>query len=138
MGRFLGIDYGEKRVGIAVTDLSKIISSSLTTIPTDEAMKFLKDYCTKEPVEIFVIGDPKTLRNEDNKLTPKVNAFILLLQKEFPLIPVHKVDERFTSKMASSIIFNSGIGKMKRQNKELIDKVSAAIILQTFLDTYPK
>ncbi len=138
MGRLLGIDYGEKRVGIAVTDLSKIISSSLTTVPTHEALKFLKEYCGKEPVEVFVIGDPKTLRNEDNKLTPKVNAFILQLQKEFPLIPVHKVDERFTSKMATAIILNSGIGKMKRQNKNLVDKVSAAIILQTFLDTYPK
>ena len=138
MGRLLGIDYGEKRVGIAVTDLSKIICSSLTTVPTHEALKFLKDYCSTEPVEIFVIGDPKTLRNEDNKLSPKVNAFILLLQKEFPLIPVHKIDERFTSKMASAIILSSGIGKMKRQNKDLVDKVSAAIILQTFLDTYPK
>ncbi len=138
MGRLLGIDYGEKRVGIAVTDLSKIISSSLTTVATHEAMKFLKDYCSKEPIEVFVIGDPKTLRNEANALTPKVNAFIELLQKEFPLIPVHKVDERFTSKMASALILQSGIGKMKRRNKELVDKVSAAIILQTFLDTYPK
>lgn len=138
MGRLLGIDYGEKRVGIAVTDLSKIISSSLTTVPTHEALNFLKDYCSKEPVEVFVIGDPKTLRNEDNKLSQKVNAFILLLQKEFPLIPIHKIDERFTSKMASAIILNSGIGKMKRQNKDLVDKVSAAIILQTFLDTYTK
>ena len=138
MGRLLGIDYGEKRVGIAVTDLSKIISSSLTTIATHDTLKFLKDYCAKEPVEIFVIGDPKTLRNEDNKLTPKVNAFILLLQKEFPSIPVHKVDERFTSKMASALILQSGIGKMKRRDKSLVDKVSAAIILQTFLDTYPK
>lgn len=84
MGRLLGIDFGEKRVGIAVTDLSKIISSSLTTVPTHEALNFLKDYCSKEPVEVFVIGDPKTLRNEDNKLSPKVNAFILILQKEFP------------------------------------------------------
>ena len=138
MGRLLGIDYGEKRVGIAVTDLSKIISSSLTTVATTDALKFLKDYCAKEPVEVFVIGDPKTLRNEANALTPKVNAFIILLEKEFPFIPVHKVDERFTSKMASAIILQSGIGKMKRRNKELVDKVSAAIILQTFLDTYSK
>ena len=138
MGRLLGIDFGEKRVGIAVTDLSKIISSSLITVATHEAMKFLKDYCAKEPVEVFVIGDPKTLRNEANALTPKVNAFIILLEKEFPFIPVHKVDERFTSKMASAIILQSGIGKMKRRNKELVDKVSAAIILQTFLDTYSK
>jgi putative Holliday junction resolvase len=134
MGRILSIDYGEKRVGIAVTDPLKIIANGLTTSPTKEIFNFLKDYCEKEDVECFVVGDPKNLNNEDSRMSGKVNAFIQKLKKLFPNIPVEKFDERFTSKMASQAMVQMGLKKKDRQKKELIDKISATIILQDYLE----
>ena len=136
MPRILAIDYGIKRSGIAVTDPLKIIASPLETVVTTDLISFLKKYFEKEKVEALVIGDPKNLRGEENDLTAIVYDFISVLKKEFPDIPVHLIDERFTSKMASRIIGQSGMGKMKRQQKELLDKVSASIILQTYIDKF--
>lgn len=132
----MAIDYGQKRVGIAVTDPFKMIANGLPTIETPKAMAFIKDYTNKEVVEGFVIGVPKNLRNEEMNIVPQVNLFIGQLNKNFPAIPVHRVDERFTSKIASQTIAQSGLGKKKRQQKELVDKISAVIILQDFLQTY--
>lgn len=135
MGRILAIDYGEKRVGLAVTDPLKIIANGLPTVETKNIFPFLKEYFSKEKVESIVIGDPKNLRNEEMDITQKVNVFISQLKKEFPEIIIHRVDERFTSKMASQTILQSGLKKKDRQQKHLVDKISAVIILQNFLET---
>jgi putative Holliday junction resolvase len=135
MGRIMAIDYGAKRVGVAVTDPLKIIANGLPTVETVKIFSFLKEYVPKESVESFVVGYPKNLRNEDMEITKKVSSFVELLKKNFPSIPVHLVDERFTSKMASQTIAQSGLPKKQRQQKELIDKISAVIILQNFLET---
>lgn len=135
MGRILAIDYGEKRVGLAVTDPLKIIANGLPTVETKNIFPFLKEYFSKEKVESIVVGDPKNLRNEEMDITQKVNTFIGQLKKEFPEIIIHRVDERFTSKMASQTILQSGLKKKDRQQKHLVDKISAVIILQNFLET---
>lgn len=135
MGRILAIDYGEKRVGLAVTDPMKIIANGLPTVETKKIFSFLKEYLSKENVESIVIGDPKNLRNEEMNITKKVNTFIAQLKKEFPEMKIHRMDERFTSKMASQTILQSGLKKKDRQQKHLVDKISAVIILQNFLET---
>jgi len=135
VGRILAIDYGEKRVGLAVTDPLKIIANGLPTVETKNIFPFLKEYFSKEKVESIVVGDPKNLRNEEMDITQKVNTFIGQLKKEFPEIIIHRVDERFTSKMASQTILQSGLKKKDRQQKHLVDKISAVIILQNFLET---
>ncbi|UII33531.1 Holliday junction resolvase RuvX [Fulvivirga ulvae] len=137
MGRILGIDYGLKRTGIATTDPMKIIASPLTTVPTKEIFDFLTDYCSKEPVERFVIGMPKNLRNEDTHATAAVTKFINKLKKLFPDVGINEVDERFTSKIAFSAMVEGGMKKKDRRNKANIDKVSAAVILQSYLDCNP-
>lgn len=134
MGRILAIDYGEKRVGLAVTDPLKIIAGGLPTVETKNVFSFLKEYLSKEKIESFVIGDPKNLNNEDMMITQKVNAFAEQLKKEFPEVTIYRVDERYTSKMAMQTIVQSGISKNKRRQKELVDKISAVIILQNFLE----
>lgn len=134
MGRIIGIDYGLKRTGIASTDPLKIIASPLETVPTKEIFKFLLAYCAKEPVELFVVGMPKNLQNEDTHATPAVSKFIEKLQKVFPKIEIKEVDERFTSKMAINALIEGGMKKKGRQNKANVDKVSAAIILKSYLD----
>lgn len=133
MGRILAIDYGKRRTGIAVTDPLRIIASPLETVPTDHLMAFLKSYVLKEVVDEFVIGMPKTLKNEDSELAPFVRTFIELLRNNFPEKPVHLTDERFTSAMARKALIEGGMKKMNRRIKENVDKVSAAIILQDFL-----
>ena len=133
MGRILAIDYGMKRIGIAVTDSLQIIATPLITIQQKELITFLTDYIKKESVELFVIGEPKRLNNEDTHLTAEVEICIKKLQNAFPHIPIEKIDERYTSKIASQEILASGIGKMARQNKERVDLVSATLILQSYL-----
>lgn len=137
MGRIIGIDYGQKRTGIAATDPMKIIASPLTTVPTKEIFKFLKDYCTKEPVERFVVGMPKNLQNEDTDSTAAVGKFVIKLKNLFPGIDINEVDERFTSKIAFSAMVEGGMKKKDRRNKANIDKVSATLILQSYLDCNP-
>lgn len=134
MGRILAMDYGEKRVGLAVTDPLKIIAGGLPTVETKNIFPFLKEYLSKEQVESFVIGDPKNLQNEEMDITLKVNLFVEQLRKNFPQITIHRVDERYTSKMATQTIVQSGLSKKNRQKRELVDKISAVIILQNFLE----
>ena len=134
MGRVLSIDYGYKRTGIAVTDEDRIIASGLTTVPTHTLMDFLEKYFTKEQVDEIVVGLPVQMNNTPSETEPQIKGFIRKFQKRFPKIPVHRVDERFTSMMAQQTMIDSGLKKMKRQNKGLVDEISATIILQTFLN----
>jgi putative Holliday junction resolvase len=134
MGRILAIDYGQKRTGLAVTDPLRIIATPLETVPSFELITFLKSYLQKETVDEFVIGMPKTLLNEDSSIAPLVRKFIEVLKKTFPDKPVHLTDERFTSSMAQRALIEGGMKKKDRQVKGNVDKVSAAIILQSFME----
>lgn len=135
MGRILAIDYGLKRTGIAVTDPLRIIASPLETVPTPELLHFLKSYATKETVDEFVVGMPKKLSNEDSEIAPFVRVFVEQLKNTFPEKPVNLADERFTSSMAQRALIEGGMKKKNRRVKENVDKVSAAIILQGFMQT---
>lgn len=135
MPRILAIDYGKKRTGIAVTDPLKMIASGLTTVPTHELIPFLKKYFIKEPVEKIVIGYPKNLDGSATDATTLVEEGIRILRKNFPDVPILKIDERFTSKIASQSILASGVNKKQRQNKALTDEVSATILLQDYLQS---
>lgn len=133
MARIMAIDYGKKRTGLAVTDPLQLIASGLTTVPTHELIPFLKKYLATEAVETIVIGEPKNLDGNATHATPLVTECIRILNKNFPQIPVKKVDERFTSKMAFQSMIDSGLKKKDRQNKGLVDEISATIILQEYL-----
>lgn len=133
MGRILAIDFGKKRTGIAVTDELKIIASGLTTVDTNNLIPFLKEYIAKENVELFVIGKPKQMDNTDSESEQLIAPFITKLEKEIPSIPYKRVDERFTSKIAFQTMIDSGLKKKQRQNKALVDEISATIILQSYL-----
>jgi len=133
MARILAIDYGKKRTGIAVTDEMQLIASGLTTVRTHDLIHFLKDYVAKEKVELFLIGEPKQMNNEASESEVLIQEFIRLLTKAIPTIPIKRVDERFTSKMAFQTMIDSGLKKKQRQNKGLIDEISATIILQSYL-----
>ena len=135
MARILAIDYGQKRTGIAVTDTLQMIANGLTTIETPKLYTFLADYFAREEVETIVIGYPKTLRNEPAEVTKLINPFIERLRKLYPDKKIELIDERFTSKMAFQTMIDSGIGKKARQNKALIDQISATIILQNYLES---
>lgn len=132
MARILAIDYGTKRTGVAVTDELQLIASGLTTVKTGELMPFLKDYCQKEQVERILIGEPKRMNNESSAVEVDILRFREKLEKEINL-PITRVDERFTSKMAVQSMVQAGLKKKKRQNKALVDEISATIILQTYL-----
>lgn len=134
MGRLLAIDYGLKRVGLAVTDPLRIIASPLDTVATHQIVQYLTDYCQREPVDAFVVGLPKKLDNSDTHATQPVRAFVRQLEKKFPHQPVHLHDERFTSKMALDAMIAGGTSKKYRRQKENVDKVSATIILQSYLE----
>jgi putative holliday junction resolvase len=135
VGRILAIDYGKKRTGLAVTDPLRIIATALETVPTHELLKFLKAYLLKETVDEFVIGMPRTLKNEDSETAPLVRKFIEELKSNFPGKPVHEVDERFTSRMAQRAMIDGGMKKKDRQEKGNVDKISATIILQSYLES---
>ena len=135
MGRILAIDYGSKRVGLAVTDPLQIIASPLDTVHSKDVIQFLKDYDFEEGIESFVLGMPKRLNNTDTNATPLVRQFEKLLKKNFPEKAVYLHDERFTSKMALDAMISGGSKKKDRREKGNIDKVSAAIILQSYLES---
>lgn len=134
MARVLAIDYGAKRVGLAVTDPLKLIASPLDTVHSKDLITYLKQYLEKEAVEAFVVGMPRTLENTDTNATQMARGCVTLLRKNFPHISVHLQDERFTSRMAFDAMLAGGVKKKARQNKATIDKVSATIILQSFLE----
>ena len=133
MARILCIDYGGKRTGIAVTDPLQIIATGLTTVDSKDLISFLKKYFLQEEVELIVIGEPKNLDNSDTHATPLVKEAIQKLQKEFPLIPIKTVDERFTSKMAKQAMIDMGMKKKNRQNKRTVDEIAATMMLQEYL-----
>lgn len=133
MPRILAIDYGTKRTGIAVTDDFQIIASGLTTVKTSEIFIFLEKYLSSENVELFLVGEPKQMNNTASESEQYILPFIEKLKNNFPKIPIKRVDERFTSKMAFQTMIDSGLTKKQRQNKALVDEISATIILQSYL-----
>lgn len=133
MGRILALDYGTKRVGVAVTDELQIIASPLDTIHSSQIIQFLVDYLAKNSVDAIVIGEPKRLNNEDTDSTKLINEFVVHLSRKFPLLKIDRMDERFTSKMAKQAILESGVNKKRRQDKALVDTISATLILQSYL-----
>ena len=137
MSKYLGVDFGLKRIGLSITDHEKIFAFPLTTIEFNGAFDFLKNLFLKEEVSKVVIGYPKRLSGVDSDIESSIKIFIKKFKKQFPAIEIERFDERFTSKLASKAIVSSGLGKKKRSDKSLIDKVSAAIILQDYL-TYNK
>ena len=135
MGRIMAIDFGTKKSGIAITDVLQIIASGLTTVETKSLFKFLTDYFKKEKVEKVVIGMPKQMNGLPSESAPFIVEFIEKFQKTFVKTPISTFDERFTSKMAFQTMIDSGLNKKQRQNKELIDEISATIILQDYLNS---
>ena len=135
MAKVLGIDYGEKRVGVAISDSLQIIASSLTTIETKQFFPFLIELLEKEDIDRFVVGEPKNLDGTATDSTEMTENFVKKLSIKYPNIPIKRIDERFTSKIAKQSILDAGIKKSKRRDKRLVDKVSAAIILQSHLDS---
>ncbi len=135
MGRILAIDYGKKRTGIAVSDTLKLIANGLTTVPTAELMSFLMDYVSREPVERILVGLPKQMNNEVSENMKRIEPFVNTLRKKMPNIPVEYVDERFTSVLAHRAMLEGGLKKKARQDKALVDEISATIILQDYLES---
>jgi len=131
--RIMAFDYGTKRIGIAVTDPLQLIATALTTIHPNHVLDYLKDYFSREQVSTFVVGLPKQLDGTESRNAQHVRGFIRLLRKTFPNIPIVTIDERFTSKMAIASIAQSGLTKSKRQEKGLVDSISAVIILQDYM-----
>jgi putative Holliday junction resolvase len=134
MGRIMAIDYGSKRVGIAVTDNLKMIASGLTTVHSKDVIEFLKKYLATESVECIVVGEPKQMNNEASESERLIIPFIKSLAKAFPGMKIERMDERFTSKMAFQTLIDSGIKKKDRKDKAVLDEVSATIILQSYLE----
>lgn len=133
MPRIIAIDYGLKRTGIAATDELQIIASGLTTVPSDTVISFLKDYFSKENVSKVLIGDPKQMDGTASESAPLVEKFVQDFKQAFPEMPIERVDERFTSKIAFQTMIDSGLKKKQRQNKKLIDEIAATILLQDYL-----
>ncbi|GAC1418897.1 MAG: Holliday junction resolvase RuvX [Flavisolibacter sp.] len=136
MARILSIDYGGKRTGLAVTDPLQIIATGLCTVETHKLLEFLKDYLLKQEVERIIIGMPLNWDDSATHATPLVQKFILVLQKNFPKIPIIEVDERFTSKLASRAMVEMGMKKKQRQNKGMVDQIAATILLQDYLSKF--
>lgn len=137
MARVIAIDYGKKRTGIAVSDPLQIIATALDTVDSNELIGYLKKYIAKEPVEKILVGYPLNMDNTPTHATPLVEKFILKFGNVFPNMPVEKIDERMTSKMASQAISGMGLKKKDREKKELIDAVSATMMLQEYLANTP-
>ena len=134
MAKALGIDYGKKRIGIAISDSLQIIASALTTVNTPDIFVFLDDLLKKQEIDCIVVGEPKNLDGTPTDSTAITEEFVEKLSKKYSQIPIKRIDERFTSKIAKQSILDAGIKKMKRRDKALVDKVSAAIILQSYFD----
>ena len=135
MGRILAIDYGTKRTGIAVTDTLQIVANGLTTVSTAGLLAFLKDYVSREPVDLIVMGLPKQMNNMPSRTLPFIEKFGEKLRKELPGIPVELYDERFTSCLAHRAMFDGGMKKMARRGKAIVDEISATIILNDYLES---
>ena len=135
MARLLAIDYGKKRTVLAVTDELQIIANGLTTVATSSLVDYILDYVKREQVERIIVGMPKQMNNEPSENMCRIVPFVNRLKKLLPAIPVEYHDERFTSVLAHQAILASGIGKMARRNKELVDAVSATIILQSYMES---
>lgn len=135
MGRILAFDIGRKRTGVAVTDPLKIIANGLTTIPTDSVVDFLQQYIDKESVELIVIGQPKQMNNQPSEAVKYIQPVVNRIRKVFPDLKIEQVDERFTSKMAFQTMIDGGLKQKDRQNKALVDTISATIILQSFMES---
>ncbi|WP_460218483.1 Holliday junction resolvase RuvX [Psychroserpens sp. MEBiC05023] len=133
MARLLALDFGTKRTGIAVTDELQIIASGLTTVDTKDLLHFLEQYISEENVELFIVGEPKQMNYEVSESETSIIKFLGTLTKTFPSIPIKRIDERFTSKMAFQTMIDSGLNKKQRQDKALVDEISATIILQSYL-----
>ncbi len=133
MARILALDYGRKRTGIAITDELQLIASGLTTVRTYDLLVFLKDYVVKETVEFIIVGEPKRFSGEHSEVETSIQKFIKRLKEAIPDIPIKRVDERFTSKIAFQTMIDGGLKKKQRRNKALIDEISATIILQNYL-----
>ena len=133
MPRIISIDYGAKRTGLAVTDPLQIIATGLTTVESKQLIPFLKGYFAKEEVELIIIGEPKNWDDTDTHATALVERIIKQLEKNFPKIPIKKVDERYTSKMAKDAMLEMGLKKMQRRNKKLVDEIAATIMLQEYM-----
>ncbi len=138
MGKLVAIDFGLKRTGIAITDENQIIASGLITVDSKDLMIFLKELVVKDKIEAIVVGLPKRLNNEPTHITENVLLLKEALEKQFTTIQIHLLDERFTSKMAFQTMIDSGLSKKQRQNKGLIDEISATIILQSFMESNKK
>ncbi len=134
MARILALDYGTKRTGVAVTDELQIIASGLTTVSTDDLLSFLQKYFDEEQVELVLVGEPKQRDGNHSDVEVFIKQFLLKFHEIFPEMPVERVDERFTSKMAFQTMIDSGLKKKQRRNKALIDEISATIILQEYLN----
>jgi putative Holliday junction resolvase len=134
MGRILAIDYGQKRVGLAVTDELQIIATPLAAVPARETIQFLKDFVKKNAVDCFVVGEPRQMNYEASGSSKYIEPFVRSLKREFKDIPVERADERFTSMIAARAILDAGMKKKDRQNKSLVDTVSAVLILQSFME----
>ncbi|TDN38973.1 Holliday junction resolvase RuvX [Hymenobacter sp. UV11] len=135
LGRILAIDYGHKRVGLAITDPLQLIASPLDTIHSQDLVKFVLDYHLREPLAAVVVGMPRTLLNEPTDSTSAVVGLLRRLRRELPAVPIHEIDERFTSRLAKQAMLAGGLGRKARQDKATVDKVSAALILQSFLES---
>ncbi len=135
MGRIMAIDYGQKRVGIAVSDENQLIAGALTTIASAQVMDFLQKYTAQEVVDLFVVGEPKQINNEASQSTKYIEPFLKQLKKMFPTIPIVRIDERFTSKIAFQTMIDAGLSKKARQNKALVDSISATLILQSYMQS---
>lgn len=135
MGRIISIDYGRKRTGLAVTDVLKLIANGLCTVQSSQLIPYLRSYVEKEPVELFVVGLPKQMNNQPSESMKYIEPFVNTLKKNFPQIPVEMVDERFTSVLAHKAMIAGGLKKKDRQDKALVDEISATIILQSYLET---
>ncbi len=136
MGRIVSIDYGRKRTGIAATDDLQLIASGVTTVSSHDLLVWLGEYFNQHKVDALVVGDPVDLRGNPTDVSPQVNAFVTAFERRFPGIPVVRVDERFTSKMASQSMLLGGLKKKDRQNKALVDEISATLILQSYLESH--
>ena len=134
MGRILSIDYGQKRTGLAVTDPLQIIANGLTTVPTAQLVDFILDYVKREQVERIIVGLPRQNSGEYSENMKRITPFVNRLKKLFPEIPLEMVDERFTSVLAHRTMLDAGLKKKDRQNKALVDEISACIILQTYME----
>ena len=135
MGRILAIDYGQKRVGLAVTDELQIIATGLETVSAKDIWKYLSDYFQQEQVEAIVVGEPRDMMNRPSDSSRFVEPFVRKLRKTYPEMKVERYDERFTSKIAFQTMIDGGLGKKKRRNKALVDTISATLILQSYLES---